>query len=622
MHQKSFAYRIFLLNFGLLIVPVLLYFLLFFRWEYEAKIENVLFELHDIGNSRAALLSETVAFDLTSLNLLDEFLDLEEKPETSTALISAALEKIKESGRYKAVSYYSNIKKDDYVALSSTDPMIIGEDFTFRSYVQYAVKYGKSVHLAYGGPPHQWPLLFVAKAIYHLQDKVPMGVFVCATSVQDYLAKLIDTRQISASVRFSLLTEDDIVFVSSDENFQRTALKPISKERIDTVKKDKQFGSYAISYKNVAFVPIHDAPDSYEWEEEGQKRIGVKLPIPGTSMTLLLDEPKSAVVTVLYEDIGKLTLFFIIIITIVALLNLMVIKRLSEPLNKLFYAMDRIGKGDYKSRYVNDSMGYEINAIGHHLNEMTDHIVHYIDSVKEERIRKDIIAKELGIGREIQLSILPQEMPLVEGTELVGKTLPAQEVGGDFFDAYVSSKKERLIVTIGDASGKGISACLYSFVLRSILRSFGFEYLDLGYVLKLANNLFCIDTAKTSNFVTLAAISYDAKTKKLDYCIAGHPAIIVIKQDKSVCKLYQKGVALGVMPLDYIEKAETELSYGDLVFMYTDGVYESMNEDDLIQWLIEHLSMPLADLEKTFLEVIQSNPSQKDDVTYVFMRIK
>jgi serine phosphatase RsbU (regulator of sigma subunit) len=88
----------------------------------------------------------------------------------------------------------------------------------------------------------------------------------------------------------------------------------------------------------------------------------------------------------------------------------------------------------------------------------------------EELAEKERMKHELAIARRIQLASLPQKTPVVKGLEIAGSSLPALEVGGDFFD-YLNGSTDHLTVVVGDVSGKGTSAALYMSKVQGILRS-------------------------------------------------------------------------------------------------------------------------------------------------------
>lgn len=619
MFKRSFAFRIFLLNFGLLILPVIFYFFLVFRLEFDSKIERALFELQDIGEAKASVLGEVIDADFNALNFLDLYLNLKNE-KVPVEQIQGVLERVLQGGGFTAVSYYERVG-DTYIAKASTDKQIINQDFSYRGYVQYAAQNGRSVHLAYGGPPHHWPLLFAVKSIYNDNHEV-IGMFVAVNMVKDLFAALADVHEFSPFARFSILTESDITFVSSDPDFTRVELKPITKERVAEIEKDKQFSDFPLKQNYINFEPVSESVNTYKWTSDGDKRIGVWIPVPSSDFSVLLDESESAIAHKFYSGFWKIAFYFFIIIIVVGILNILLIRRLSMPLKKLVYVMHQIGKGDYKFRYQKEPFGFEINRVGETLNQMTEKLVHFVDSAREERLKREMLSNELRIGREIQKSILPQEMPLCEGIEIAAHSIPAQEVAGDFFDIYMK-ENEKMVVTVGDTSGKGISACLYSFCLRSMLRSYGMRYDDLTMTMHLANSLFCLDTAQTSTFVTAMTVAYTPSKGILEYSCGGHIPGIIVREDGSIFEFSTPGVALGAAPESLFQMQQTTLSQGDLVVIYTDGLTQIFKKEHFLQFLIDYRKLSAEEIVTKIFEELKSFEAKiLDDITLVMLKTK
>ena len=148
-------------------------------------------------------------------------------------------------------------------------------------------------------------------------------------------------------------------------------------------------------------------------------RVGVKMAIPGTCFFLLLDssqetatvKPSSEVLATLFK-----ALFTFLIIG--GGMALVITFRISRPLQCPGKVMNDVANGDLTARYQHDKMGFEINLIGRAFNRMIDSIIHHMEDAKAERIAKELLAKELKIGHEIQKSILPRTTPEFHGVDI------------------------------------------------------------------------------------------------------------------------------------------------------------------------------------------------------------
>lgn len=195
----------------------------------------------------------------------------------------------------------------------------------------------------------------------------------------------------------------------------------------------------------------------------------------------------------------------------------------------------------------------------------------------QESMQLIALRQELDIATKIQQAILPQHWPEHDSYTLWGKMRPAKEIGGDFYDHFPVAEGMQGIV-VADVSGKGIPAGLFGMVSKTLLRSAAtHSALDMGKTIARVNEDLCVGN-KTCMFVTLFYALFDPRTGRLEFVNAGHPPPLLIHSDGQVNHLQDtKDMALGVMEgLDY-QIASVQLSPGDTLLMFTDGVTEAMN---------------------------------------------
>lgn len=201
----------------------------------------------------------------------------------------------------------------------------------------------------------------------------------------------------------------------------------------------------------------------------------------------------------------------------------------------------------------------------------------------EELAEKTRMQHELEIARNIQLASLPQKTPAIPGLDIAGISIPAMEVGGDFFD-YLNGEAgnaDKLTVIIGDVSGKGTSAALYMSRVQGILRSLhDFAPTPADLFIK-ANHQLCRDLEKKS-FVTVFGALFDTGEKKALLARAGHlPLFLFRSATGHVIRIVPKGIGLGLDDTDVFinEIQEESVSYdsGDVFVFVTDGILEAHN---------------------------------------------
>ena len=189
------------------------------------------------------------------------------------------------------------------------------------------------------------------------------------------------------------------------------------------------------------------------------------------------------------------------------------------------------------------------------------------DAYRGELERKNT---EMNIARDIQMSFLPETVPTLQGYDISAMSLPANEVGGDFYD-FIELPGGRLGMAIADVAGKSIPAALYMALSRSVLRSSvdGGQSVA-GSIIK-ANQLITKDS-RSGLFVTLFYAVLDART--LTYVNAGHNPPFLIR-DGEITLLDKHGIAMGAVEDAGYEDTAVGLKSGDVVVFYTDGVTEA-----------------------------------------------
>jgi len=381
-----------------------------------------------------------------------------------------------------------------------------------------------------------------------------------------------------------------------------------------------------------------DYPQSLAFvDKEGKALIGAKqetpisiqLPIEGSNFFLYLSIAEGAVKRLHKEwyFFHFLTLLFFIGF-IGGLIVWLITKRISKPLRQLCKAMERVSEGAVHIRYIPDRMGFEINELGKQFNQTLDQILLHSEEAERQRIGRERLAEELKIGHDIQASLLPKHLPELKGLDIASGFLPAREVGGDFYDLF-PMEEGKLLIVIADTAGKGISACLYSLGLRSMLRTLASGKKALSEIVLGANDLFWRDARHTGMFVTLWIGIYYPETKVLEYCSQGHPPAYLIHKGKCEA-LWTPGIAMGAQSFDTISTKQHKLKSKDVLFLYTDGIIEShdpdnqlFGKDKLQEFLVRSSTLPAHTIVEHLLkeiEVFSRGAPQHDDITLLVVK--
>jgi serine phosphatase RsbU (regulator of sigma subunit) len=199
-----------------------------------------------------------------------------------------------------------------------------------------------------------------------------------------------------------------------------------------------------------------------------------------------------------------------------------------------------------------------------------------LKAAQDQLIEQEKLALELDIAHKIQASLLPKELPAIPGWHVSAHWQPARAVGGDFYD-FIQFPDGRFGLVIGDVSGKGVPAALVMASTRSVLRDAAEHLVSPGAVLEHVNDLLCEDMP-ANMFVTCLYALLDPANGVLDFANAGHN-LPYCYSPNGIIELRATGMPLGLMPGMRYEQPRSQLSPGQALLMYSDGLTEAHNPD-------------------------------------------
>ena len=263
-----------------------------------------------------------------------------------------------------------------------------------------------------------------------------------------------------------------------------------------------------------------------------------------------------------------------------------------------------------------------------------DEVTHAVEAqrraIAEKLESERRAAQELEIAKQVQSRLFPRTMPPLKTLEYAGICHQARQVGGDYYD-FLDLGGGRVGLVIGDISGKGIAAALLMANLQANVRSQCAIALDQPERLLCAvNQLFC-ENITDGSFATLFFAEYDDAAGRLRYANCGHLCGLVLRGDDSVERLDSTATILGAFKNWECEIAEAQLTPGDTLALYTDGITEPFNtggeqfgEERLVTALCRHKELsPQAMLAAVVDEVRQFSPQeQQDDITLIIAKCK
>ena len=237
------------------------------------------------------------------------------------------------------------------------------------------------------------------------------------------------------------------------------------------------------------------------------------------------------------------------------------------------------------------------------------------------------IQEELTLASELQMSLLPRNIPEDLPIEFVSRYLPYTYIGGDFFD-FIRLKDNRVCIMIADAAGHGITSALIISMFKISFEYYAMQLTDIEKIVTNVNREFCKSITHSDSYITGFFIVIDLETLKIQYLSAGHPSMVLFRKTKEVENLNTDGFFIGMFENTKYEVKETILNPGDSIMLFTDGIIEVQDEKELpygkqrlLDLIMENWDYSINEKINKILDdlILYSNrPTFDDDITIVW----
>lgn len=341
------------------------------------------------------------------------------------------------------------------------------------------------------------------------------------------------------------------------------------------------------------------------------------------------------------------------IIEIVALfIGSRLTRSVTGAVGQLYQATTHINRGDFSHRIPITSKD-QLAALASSFNLMTASIEKLIIEQKE----KHRLESEITIAQEVQAQLFPRHITQLPTLEVHGFCRPARSVSGDYYD-FLPLGSERLVLAVGDVSGKGISAALLMATIHSAVRAYSIEgipalrqmqavgagptlvaeydpiipgaELSPGTLLSLLNHQL-YNSTPMEKYATLFVGLYHGREGRLTYSNAGHLPPLLLSESGSVRRLEDGGTVVGLFDSINYDEGSVHLRPGEIFLAYSDGVTEPENdfgefgERRLIELVQENRDLPLHRISEIVTAAVEDwigGAEQPDDVTLVLARAR
>jgi sigma-B regulation protein RsbU (phosphoserine phosphatase) len=354
------------------------------------------------------------------------------------------------------------------------------------------------------------------------------------------------------------------------------------------------------------------------------------MPIKETEWTLLFAVPYNQLFESLYLLVLKMLFFSVLGILVIFFIVTYISNKLIEPLSTV---TSQLKKFSSLTGELGINTNNEIKQVSDSLNYLQEWYEKFkINQQLEEQINTQR-KQDLLEASEIQMSLINTDFSIFksrENIDLFAIYKPARIVSGDLFD-FIFLDKDNLFFTIGDVSGKGVSAAFFMSVAQTLLKS-NSRLKEPGKIAHETNNkLYTVNQHQF--FLTLFCGVVNIKSGVLKYTNAAHTSALLLKTDGQVSELvHAHGMPLGLYPNKKFEESEVQLEPGDSIILYTDGVTELQNSnkehfgiDRFTKLLQQSFSLSprkmIGEVEKN-MENFKDGVNQTDDITILALQFK
>ena len=345
-------------------------------------------------------------------------------------------------------------------------------------------------------------------------------------------------------------------------------------------------------------------------------------------------------------------IFFAVIELIALIIGTRMTRTVTAAVAQLHDATKHVDRGDFSHRIPVTSSD-QLADLAISFNSMTASI----EKLIQEQQEKQRLENELSIAQEVQSQLFPRQVSELESLEVHGFCRPARTVSGDYYD-FLTASSHKLILAVGDISGKGISAALLMATIHSAVRAYSVENLPQmrepvalgaiagsgrimaswpegvevspGALLSLLNHQL-YESTPMEKYATLFLGIYDGRSHHLTYSNGGHLPPILIGKDGTIRRLEAGGTVVGLFDNMTYEEGAVEMHPGEIFLAYSDGVTEPENdfgefgEQRLIDLVRENRDLPLPQISQIVTMAVDDwigDNEQPDDVTLVLARAR
>jgi serine phosphatase RsbU (regulator of sigma subunit) len=254
------------------------------------------------------------------------------------------------------------------------------------------------------------------------------------------------------------------------------------------------------------------------------------------------------------------------------------------------------------------------------------------ERTKELKFKNDQMIFELKVAKKVQMSIIPEELPQNDRIRIAAKMIPLMEVSGDFYDV-INVNENTIAIAVIDVSGHGIPAALLTSMIKSEIKNQLEKHNKTEDICSGLNIALYPTLVETGFYFTMFICLADLKNMTLEFTNCGHTEPYLLRQGNKFKKLNSEGLFIGMTPDSHYGSSKIQLSSGDRIFLYTDGITEARNIDGeelgekrFLKAITKTAFLPIKEQVSaimTTIETYRDNTAltKKDDITLLAFEV-
>jgi phosphoserine phosphatase RsbU/P len=265
------------------------------------------------------------------------------------------------------------------------------------------------------------------------------------------------------------------------------------------------------------------------------------------------------------------------------------------------------------------------------LRAISDHVALALENAQlhRELLHKQRMERDLALARSIQVGLLPEHPPQIEGFDIAVSHRPSLEVGGDYYD-FIRLAPDTILTVVADVEGKGVGSAMVMANLQATLHALLAHLHSLERLVASLNDMMLTDT-RGQKFMTMFVALLDQPHRTLHYVNAGHVPPAVVRANGAVDYLREGGMVVGLFPTQHYDRGHVRMEPGDIFVGCTDGITEAMNKQDeeygqqrLVELVAKERALPAAEIVKSTLtevDLFSRGGTHEDDRVILILKV-